>query len=57
MLSIILAPIILMVYCIIDILKSQFKEGSMKLIWMLLVLFAPFIGSLIYLGLGQKQKI
>jgi len=47
--AIILIPTILIVYCLIDILRSEFKTSIMKLLFLALVLFAPFLGSIIYL--------
>ena len=41
--------IILIVYCIINILRSEFKTSLMKFVFLALVLFAPFLGSIIYL--------
>lgn len=49
-------PFGLMLYCLIDIVKSNFKDGTNKLVWVLIVLFAPVIGGLLYLLFGRKQK-
>ena len=46
---ILLAPLILIIYCVVDILRSSFKTEPIKWVFLLLVLFAPFVGSLIYL--------
>lgn len=46
---ILLAPLILIIYCVVDILRSPFKTGPIKWVFLLLVLFAPFLGSIIYL--------
>lgn len=40
----------------IDILKNDF-EGSNKLIWLLAVILAPVIGSIVYFMIGKKQRI
>ena len=48
-LAIVAVPFLLIIYCIVDILRSEFKTGLMKLVFLALVLFAPFIGSIIYL--------
>lgn len=48
-LAIIAVPVLLIIYCIVDILRSEFKTGLMKFVFLALVLFAPFIGSIIYL--------
>ena len=44
------------IFAFIDILKNEFT-GSNKLIWLLAVLFAPFIGSIAYYFVGTKQKV
>ncbi|MFD2161354.1 PLDc N-terminal domain-containing protein [Paradesertivirga mongoliensis] len=46
-----------MLICIIDIVRSEFKDSTSKLIWILIVLFLPMLGSLIYLLIGRNQKI
>lgn len=40
----------------IDILKSDFF-GNNKIVWLLAVIFVPFIGAVAYLIIGRKQKI
>jgi hypothetical protein len=52
----ILATLILWIYCLVDLYKSNF-EGSEKLIWSLLVIFLPMIGSILYLLIGTKKKL
>jgi membrane protein DedA with SNARE-associated domain len=47
---------ILMIYCIVDVIKSEFKDPNMKLIWILIILFAQLIGTLVYLILGKSTK-
>jgi hypothetical protein len=54
---IMLAFPILVGYCLVDIIKSDFKDSTAKLIWVLIVLFAPILGSIIYLSIGRKSKI
>jgi len=51
-----LISIVLLIYCLIDVLKSFFN-GNDKIIWVLVILFLPFVGSLLYLFIGRKQKI
>ncbi|MDB4926522.1 PLD nuclease N-terminal domain-containing protein [Mucilaginibacter sp.] len=52
-----LAYPLLSIICLIDIVRSDFKDSVTKLIWALIVLFAPFIGSIVYLIIGRKSKI
>ena len=47
----------LIAFCLIDIMRSNFKDSTSKLIWVLVVLFAPFLGSLIYLFIGRSSKV
>lgn len=46
----------LWVYCLIDILKNRFEQND-KLIWLLVVLLVPFLGSLLYLFIGKNKKL
>lgn len=47
---------ILMVYSIVDVIRSEFKDPSMKLIWIIVIVFAQVIGTLVYLILGKSTK-
>ena len=40
----------------IDILRSEFG-GNNKIVWLLAVIFVPFIGAVTYFIFGRKQKI
>ena len=46
---------ILIISALVDILRSEFK-GNNKIAWVLVVLFLPFLGSLLYFGIGRSQK-
>lgn len=48
--------LLLPVLCIIDIAGSQFNDDTNKIVWILVVLFLPFLGSLLYLLIGRGQK-
>lgn len=52
----VLFPLILIIYCLIDITRSSFQDSTNKIIWALIVLLAPVIGSLAYLIWGRQQK-
>jgi len=41
---------------IVDIVKSEFISPSNKTVWMLLVLFLPLLGMLLYFVFGNSQK-
>lgn len=52
----IIVPAILWLWAIIDLLKRDFSNSTNKLIWALIIIFVPFIGSILYLIIGRKQK-
>lgn len=59
-----LFPILMMAFVLvlfliaaIDILKNQFASGIDKILWFQLVILVPFVGPIVYLSIGRKQKI
>lgn len=56
-LFLILISVGLPIYCLFDIVNSTFKDSTTKLLWVLIVLFAPCIGCIIYLLIGKKNKM
>ncbi|MXV14863.1 PLD nuclease N-terminal domain-containing protein [Hufsiella ginkgonis] len=53
----ILLPLLLILYSIVDILRAEFKNENSKLLWIIIVLVAPVLGSIIYLGAGDSFKV
>lgn len=51
-----IATFILQIIALIDILKSNLP-GNDKIVWVLVVLFLPLIGSILYFIIGKKKKI
>ncbi|WP_192347461.1 PLDc N-terminal domain-containing protein [Algoriphagus sp. Y33] len=47
---------ILWIYCLVDILRSEFKDPNMKIIWIVIILFAQVIGAVVYLAMGKGTK-
>jgi hypothetical protein len=43
------------VWTLLDIIKNERLNSTDKLIWILVVFFFPFLGSLIYLAIGRKR--
>ena len=48
------APFLLTIYCVIDLIRSEFKDTTTKLLFLILVLVVPFIGSVVYLFLKRN---
>ncbi|UAB86289.1 PLDc_N domain-containing protein [Zunongwangia sp. SCSIO 43204] len=41
---------------IIDIIRNDFK-GNDKIVWLLVVIFFSFFGTLLYFIMGRKQRL
>ena len=46
----------LWIYCLIDVIRSDFKDQNMKLIWVVVLLFAHGVGPIAYLIIGKGSK-
>ncbi len=51
-----LAYFVFWVYTLVDIINGRFKDPSMKVIWVVVILFAQFIGPIIYWLIAKGQK-
>jgi hypothetical protein len=51
-----LFTIVLALLALVDILKNEFT-GYNKLIWVIVVILLPLIGSILYFVIGTNQKI
>ncbi|MES2267810.1 MAG: PLD nuclease N-terminal domain-containing protein [Bacteroidota bacterium] len=47
----------LIIFCLFDAVRATFNGASTKLIWVLVILFAPFIGSILYLTIGRNSRV
>ena len=47
---------ILYIYILIDILKHEFT-GYNKIIWLLVIIFFPVLGAILYLVFERSQRI
>ncbi|NDK56853.1 PLD nuclease N-terminal domain-containing protein [Pontibacter fetidus] len=50
-------PFTLWLWAIIDLLLGNFSENTTKLIWLVVVAFIPFLGAILYLLIGRRQKV
>lgn len=42
---------------LIDIIRSTFPTTNDKLLWVVIVLILPVIGTILYFAIGRKQRI
>ncbi|WP_339875267.1 PLD nuclease N-terminal domain-containing protein [uncultured Algoriphagus sp.] len=47
---------VLWIYCLVDIIRSDFKDPNMKIIWIVVILFAQVIGPIVYLAMRKSTK-
>jgi hypothetical protein len=55
-LFIILFVILLPLLALISVLTSEF-QGNDKIIWVLIIIFLPFLGSVLYFLIGRDRRI
>ncbi|MFD2034058.1 PLDc N-terminal domain-containing protein [Belliella marina] len=48
---------ILWIWCIVDLLNSEFKDNSVKLLWGLILIFINPLAPFLYSHISRKQKI
>ena len=53
----VLLPTVLWIAALVDIIKSNFKDSNNKIIWILIVILVPIIGSILYFLMAKNQKI
>lgn len=56
-LLIILAFLAWWIYTIVEIATSKFKDNGNKTVWLLVVIFLGFIGTLIYWFAGRSNRL
>ena len=49
--------VIFLAVALFSVLRSTFKDSTVKLMWVLVIVFVPFIGPVLYLTIGRKQKL
>ena len=52
-----LLPFLLLLWALIDLLRSNFKNSTEKLVWAVVIIFVPVLGPLLYLLIGRSQKV
>ncbi len=55
-LFIILFIILLPLLALVSVLTSEFR-GNDKIVWVLIIIFLPFLGSLLYFLIGRDRRI
>lgn len=53
----VLAWFLFWVIAVISIIRNEFPGTHDKLIWIVLVVFVPFIGTILYFAIGRSKRI
>lgn len=52
----IVSLLLIIPFAIFDTLKSKNLSTSQKFLWIIFILIAPYLGAVVYLFWGRKQK-
>ena len=50
-----LLTFIFLIWMLVDCIQNQSLDSTMKLVWVLVIIFLPLIGSLIYYFVGRAK--
>lgn len=45
------------ILAIVSVVRNEFPNNNDKLVWILLIIFLPFLGSLLYFLIGRPKRI
>ena len=54
MITLTILTAVLWIWAFVDISRSRFENPTMKWVWIILILFFPILGSIIYFQFGIK---
>lgn len=54
---VLLVPLSLALLAILDVVRSDFRRDSDRVLWAIIVLLVPVIGPVFYYLVGRKQKL
>ena len=49
--------LLLPLLALVDLIRSDFQDSIEKLVWVIVILFFPIFGSIIYFMMGNKNKV
>ncbi len=55
-LFLLLLPVLAWIVALVDIIRSQFRNDTDRLLWIVVVTLAPVLGVIVYLVLGRRYK-
>ena len=55
--AIIIAGVVIMAFTLSDIVFGRFKNVTDKILWLLIVVFLPLLGCVVYYFFGRQHKV
>ncbi len=52
-----LVHLLLFMMALVNIMKSEFKNNTNKILWVIIVLALPYLGVLLYFLIGRQQRV
>jgi bacteriorhodopsin len=49
--------LLIILFCLLDIFRSEFRRPGAKQMWIVAVVFFPLLGCLLYYWIGTEQKV
>lgn len=53
----VIALLLIIPFAIFDTVRSKDLSTTQKFLWILFILIAPYLGAIVYLFWGRKQKV
>jgi hypothetical protein len=53
--AIVCCAMVLWLVALVDVARRKFAEPNMKLVWLLVIVFAHALGAIVYLIVGRSQ--
>lgn len=47
----------LWIFALVDIVQSRFRQDTTRIVWILIVIFLPVIGTILYYLIGREQRL
>ncbi|WPZ09665.1 MULTISPECIES: PLDc N-terminal domain-containing protein [Roseivirga] len=52
-----LIPFLIVISALVDILRNEFNPHQNKVIWVIVVILLPVLGSILYWIIGRGQRV
>ncbi len=55
--ALVILGLLLPLFAIISLLRNDFKGSNDKVVWILVILFLPYFGSILYFLMGRPRRM